>query len=114
MAEDLRVVLDKQDQRSLLQVMTQRSYRTGDTPDFEGDPGYALHRTQWTELDAMWDDGTGAIVVPLCKEDTTSRAGIARPTVSRVVTLLQSDGLVSLPRGRTAIHDLATLQRKGR
>ncbi len=217
MADGLLEVLGDDDRRALLQVMTRRSYRKGDTLYFEGDPGDSLHILQkghvavrtstphgdvvtlavlgpgesfgeqalvssderrtasivaleavetrmlrradfddlrqtqpavdrllidslaaqvrrlsaqvldalyiaadkrvirrMAELGALWDTGGATVVVPVRQEDIASMAGTTRPTANRILMQLQSDGIVTLSRGRTEIHDLAALQRRGK
>lgn len=62
----------------------------------------------------LYVDGQGPINVPLRQDDVASMAGTARPTANRVLKQLESDGLISLARGRLEVLDLVALRRRAR
>ena len=58
--------------------------------------------------------GDGPVNVPVRQDDVASMAGTARPTANRVLKQLESDGLISLTRGRLEVLDLAGLRKRAR
>ena len=62
----------------------------------------------------LYANGDGPVSVPLRQDDIASMAGTARPTANRVLKQLESDGLISLTRGRLDVLDLAALRRRAR
>jgi CRP-like cAMP-binding protein len=65
-------------------------------------------RRRLAELARAYDDG----VVPLTQEDLAAMAGTSRATVNRVLREEERLGTVALSRGRTAVLDLAALERR--
>lgn len=55
-----------------------------------------------------------SVHIPITQEDLASLAGTTRPTVNRLLKRLETDGLLTLGRGTVTLHDIATLDRKGR
>ena len=48
------------------------------------------------------------------QDDLASMAGTTRPTANRVLKQLESDGTVSLARGRIIVADVAELRRRAK
>jgi len=63
------------------------------------------------ELAAIYDSGEPAVEVPLSQADLATLAGTTRPTTNRILRRLETDGVVTLERGRTVIGDPTALQR---
>lgn len=59
-------------------------------------------------------DGDDDVPVPVTQDDLASLAGTTRSTTNRVLQELAAEGVVSLSRGRTVVHDVADLDRRAR
>jgi CRP/FNR family cyclic AMP-dependent transcriptional regulator len=64
------------------------------------------------DLATLYDIGDEPIDIPIRQEDLASMAGTTRPTANRVLKQLEDDGVLSLGRGRMAIHDQTVLRRR--
>lgn len=65
-------------------------------------------------LAAQYQDGPGPVTIPLTQDDIASLAGTARPTVNRILRAAQTDGLLTIARGRVEIQELPQLQSRSR
>lgn len=61
-----------------------------------------------------YTDSSGACTVPLTQDDLATMAGTTRPTANRLLKAIESDGVVSISRGRIDVLDIETLKRKSR
>ena len=70
-------------------------------------------RRLW-ELAKLYGEGADGTVVPLTQEDLASVAGTSRATVNRVLGQATEAGFVEVSRGRIAVLDAATLEKRAR
>ena len=65
-------------------------------------------------LAGQYEAGGDSVTIPLTQDDIASLAGTARPTVNRILRAAQTDGLLTIARGRVEIQDLPELIRRAR
>lgn len=70
-------------------------------------------RRLW-ELAKLYGEGADGTVVPLTQEDLASVAGTSRATVNRVLGQANEAGFVEVSRGKIAVLDAATLEKRAR
>ena len=70
-------------------------------------------RRLW-ELAKLYGEGADGTVIPLTQEDLASVAGTSRATVNRVLGQATDAGFVEVSRGKIAVLDGATLEKRAR
>jgi CRP-like cAMP-binding protein len=65
------------------------------------------------ELAAIYDEGKGAIAIPLTQEELAQFVGSTRPTANRALRTAENKGVLSVTRGRVKVLDLEGLRKLG-
>jgi CRP-like cAMP-binding protein len=64
------------------------------------------------DLADIYGDGSAPVLIPLTQEELASFVGSTRPTANRALRAAESEGIVTMTRGRVRILDLEGLARR--